>query len=89
MRMMTGRDLIIYIIQNGLENEPVYEDGKILGFMNELEAAVKFNVSTSTIRVWIGLKMLDGVLIGNVWYIPANTKSPMEIDTAQNGVNNV
>ena len=87
--MMTGRDLIIYIIQNGLENEPVYEDGKILGFMNELEAAVKFNVSTATIRVWIGLKMLDGVLIGGAWYIPANAKNPMKIETAQNGVNNV
>ena len=84
---MTGRDLIIYIIQNGLENEPVYEDGKILGFMNELEAAVKFNVSAATIRVWIGLKMLDGVLIGGVWYIPANANNPME--PAQNGVNNV
>lgn len=89
MRMMTGRDLIIYIIQNGLENEPVYEDGKILGFMNELEAAVKFNVNTATIRVWIGLKMLDGVLIGGIWYIPANAKNPMNKDTAQNGVNNV
>lgn len=86
---MTGRDLIIYIIQNGLENEPVYEDGKILGFMNELEAAVKFNVSAATIRVWIGLKMLDGVLIGGVWYIPGNAKNPMGIETAQNGVNNV
>ena len=86
---MTGRDLIIYIIQNGLENEPVYEDGHILGFMNELEAAVKFNVTTATIRVWIGLKMLDGVLIGGVWYIPSNAKNPMEIETAQNGVNNV
>ena len=87
--MMTGRDLIIYIIQNGLENEPVYDDGNILGFMNEMEAAVKFNVSTATVRVWIGLKMLDGVLIGGVWYIPANSKNPMEIETAQNGDTNV
>ena len=86
---MTGRDLIIYIIQNGLEDKPVYEDGNILGFMNEMEAAVKFNVSTSTVRVWIGLKMLDGVLIGGVWYIPANAKNPMAIETAENGVNNV
>lgn len=76
--MMTGRDLIIYIIQNGLENEPVYEDGKILGFMNEMEAAVKLNVSAATIRVWIGLKMLDGVLIGGTWYIPANANNPMK-----------
>ena len=82
---MTGRDLIIYIIQNGLEDKPVYEDGNILGFMNEMEAAVKFNVSAATVRVWVGLKMLDGVLIGGVWYIPANAKNPMVIETAQNG----
>ena len=87
--MMTGRDLIIYIIQNGLEDKPVYEDGNILGFMNEMEAAVKFNVSTATVRVWIGLKMLEGVLIGGVWYIPTNAKNPIELEAAQNGDTNV
>ena len=80
--MMMGRDLIIYILQNGLENEPVYENGRILGFMNEVEAAVKFNVSMATIRTWIGLKMLDGVLVEDTWYVPTNAKNPMEIESA-------
>lgn len=76
--MMTGRDLIIYILANGLEDEPLYKDGNILGFMNELEAAVKFNVSTATIRTWVELGMLDGVLIGKVLYIPSKASSPLE-----------
>lgn len=79
--MMTGRDLIIYILQNGLENEPIYENGRILGFMNEIEAAVKFGVSNATIRTWIGLKMLDAVLVGDTYYIPNNAKNPMAIET--------
>lgn len=82
LRMMTGRDLIVYILKNGLENEPIYEDGKILGFMNVEEAAVKFNVSTPTIHAWAKLGMLDSVAIGKALYIPANAECPMEI---QNG----
>lgn len=80
--MMTGRDLIIYILQNDLENEPLYEDGKILGFMNELEAAIKFGVSTATVRTWVKLRHLDGVFIGNVLYIPANAKDPRETENS-------
>ena len=77
--MMTGRDLIVYILQNGLENEPIYEDGKILGFMNEMGAAIKFGVSTATIRVWADLNTLDAVKIGNDYYIPANAINPLKL----------
>ena len=35
---MTGRELILYILSNGLENEPVFKDGKFIGFMTEEEA---------------------------------------------------
>ena len=41
---MTGRELIIYILENDLENEPVFQDDKLIGFLNEREAAVKLNV---------------------------------------------
>lgn len=75
---MTGKDLIIYILQNGLENKPVIENGHLLGFMNELEAAVKFKVGTATIRVWIDMGHLDGFKIGNTIYIPANSTDPRD-----------
>ena len=69
---MTGRELIIYILANGLEDEPIYEDGKILGFITATEAAEKFNVGLATIKVWINEGTLDGIRIGEELYIPAN-----------------
>ena len=69
---MTGRELIIYILANGLEDKPIYEDGKILGFITATEAAEKFNVGLATIKVWINEGTLDGIRIGEELYIPAN-----------------
>lgn len=67
---MTGRDLIIYILQNHLEDEEVFKDGKLLGFMTETEAAEKFNVGLATIRVWINNDQLQGIRIGEQIYVP-------------------
>lgn len=75
---MTGRDLIIYILSNGLENEPIVKDGKLIGFMTVGEAAAKMDVGDATVRVWILQNRLDNVLIGNTFYIPADSKSPLE-----------
>ena len=70
--MMTGRELIIYILQNHLEDEPIFKDGQLLGFMTEIEAAIKFDVGVSTINVWYQLKQIPGFVIGDQLYIPAN-----------------
>lgn len=75
---MTGRDLIIYILTNGLEDQQVFEDGKFIGFMDLNEAAVKFEVGTSTVRVWINDGLLPAIRIGDVIYIPADAKNPKE-----------
>ena len=75
---MTGRDLIIYILAHGLEDEPVFENGRFIGFMTAEEAAVKMNVGVMTIRIWVGLGQLHGITIGETLYIPADAKSPME-----------
>ena len=74
--MLTGRELIIYILQNHLEDEPIFDDGIFLGFMSEMEAAVKFNVGTATIRVWYERGMLKGIKLGDVIYIPVNATRP-------------
>ena len=73
---MTGRDLIIYILKNNLEDKPVFEDGVLLGFLNESEAAVKFEVGVATIRVWYEAGLLEGVKINDAIYIPAETERP-------------
>lgn len=66
---MTGRDLIIYILKNNLENEDIFLDGKIVGFLKIEEAAEKFNVEISTIITWIVLGRINAIRIGNCYYI--------------------
>ena len=73
---MTGRDLIMYILQNGLEDEPLYKDGRVLGFMTVHEAATKAGVGPATIELWASLKKIDSVKIGSTIYIPVNIKFP-------------
>ena len=69
---MTGKDLILYILQNDLEDEPLYENGNLLGFMNSDEAALKFKVGSATIEIWCQMGILPNVLIGDRYYIPVN-----------------
>ena len=75
---MTCKELMIYILENGLENEPVFKDGKFVGFITASEAAEKMNVGVATIYVWVSQKLLDGILICNRLYIRADSKSPIE-----------
>lgn len=62
---MTGRDLIIYILENGLEDEPVVKDGKLIGFMSVADVAVAMEVSYPTVLVWVNQGMLDSVHFDN------------------------
>ena len=69
---MIGKDLIIYILSNNLENEPVYKDGKLLGFLTIEEAAVKLEVGTPTILALMFQGKLDAICIGSEYFISAD-----------------
>ena len=73
---MTGKDLIIYILQNNLEDEVVIKDGVFIWLMNEEEAAVKFNVGVATVKAWYVCGMLDGTKIGDHLYFLRNANDP-------------
>ena len=75
---MTGRDLIIYILENNLEDEPVFKDGRVSGYMTVAEAAAKFNVGQATIYAWIVKGWIECIDIGSVVYIPANANAPVQ-----------
>lgn len=75
---MTGRELIIYILENGLENEPVFKNGNFIGFSTIGEVAAKTNVGTATVHAWINQGRLNSVAVCDGIYIPANFKSPLE-----------
>ena len=73
---MTGKELILYILQNDLENEIVIEDGVFVWLMNEEEAAVKFGVGVATVKAWHVCGMLKGTKIGDHLYFLRNVKDP-------------
>lgn len=77
---MTGKDLIIYILQNSLENEEVFKDGNInfdlFGLMSAEEAAAKFNVGMATVVTWRMFNNLEGVQIGDSLYFMKNATDP-------------
>lgn len=72
---MTGRDLIIYILENHLEDEELFKDGKIPGLLTYEEAAVKFGVGKERIIAWVKLGYLKSFKIYGRTYIP-ETEEP-------------
>ena len=82
---MTGRDLIIYILENHLEDEELFKDGKIPGLMTYEEAAVKFGVGVDTIKAYIVLGYLNAVTIYGNHYIPENAELNYVITMAKGG----
>lgn len=77
---MTGRDFIIYIMENGLENQEV---GTMIfntpAFLSITEAAKKFNVGESTIRAWVKYGNLKAFVVNGKLRIPSNAKVEREL----------
>ena len=70
--MLTGGELIKYIVNNDLTKEPVFKDGKFIGFVTEEEVAVKMEVGVYTVRMWINQGLIDGIKLMDMVYIPYN-----------------
>lgn len=75
---MTGRDFIIYLLENGLEDKPIYSDGRLLGFVTLMEAAAKFGVGAETVRAWCDLGVLPYIYIEGRYFIPALAKPTLK-----------
>jgi hypothetical protein len=73
---MTGKDLIIYILQNNLEDEVVLSDGFFVGFMDQNEAAAKFSVGVWTIWAWYSIGAIDGIKVGDDLYFRKDVQDP-------------
>lgn len=68
---MTGRDLIIYILEHNLEDKPVVGKNGIIGsfLLTVDQAAMRLNVGNSTIRTLCGLGKLKSIVSGSALYI--------------------
>lgn len=60
---MSGRELIVYILENHLEDEEVFKDGKFVGFLTLEEAAIKLGSGTATVQVLLGMNEIDGIIM--------------------------
>ena len=68
---MTGKDLIVYILKNNLEDEPVFKNGKLLGFVTLEQAAIRLNVGIETVKTMIKLDIIDNpIKLGDTYLIP-------------------
>ena len=71
---MTGRELIIHILSNGLEESDISEL-----FVSESEAADRLNVGIATIKAWYELGLIKCININGVTYVlPNKTLSQFE-----------
>lgn len=77
---MTGKELILYILQNNLENEVVIKDGIFVWLMDEREAAARFNVGVETVRAWYICGSISGTKIGDHLYFLRNVSDPRKDD---------
>ena len=73
---MTGKELIIYILKNNLEDEVVFLNGTFIGFMTIEETAQKFDVGVETIKIWYKLGWIDGIKFGDTLYFLKDTSDP-------------
>lgn len=74
--MLTAKEWMVYILQNELEDEPLFKDGKLLGFLTIEEAAAKFDVGVATVQLWIKDYGLPAMTIGNQVFIPMSAQRP-------------
>ena len=69
---MTGRELIMYILENHLEDEPVFQNGTFVGYVSDVKFAEILGVGVATVRAWIMMgRIKDAIMIGDIMFVPA------------------
>lgn len=69
--IVTGREMIIYILANGLEDEEVIKDGRIMGFIRDDDLAVQLGYGPSTVKALIVIGDIpNGVNIDDRYFVP-------------------
>lgn len=69
--MITGRDLIIYILNNNLEDKPIFQNGTFMGYWTIEYYAQEMTVGVETVKAWINMGAIKGAIpIGGTYLIP-------------------
>lgn len=68
--MITGRDLIIYILENGFEDVPIFSNETFIGFYTIEQYAERSGYGVETIKAKIIMGQIEGaVSIGDTYLI--------------------
>ena len=79
---MTGRELIMYILENHLEDEPVFQNGTFVGYVSDVKFAEILGIGVATVRAWIMMgRIKDAIVIGDAKFVPT-----IYINTLKSGV---
>jgi hypothetical protein len=70
--VMTGRQLIVYILENKLEDTEVFANGRLIGYLPVNEIALKFDSGSETVKVFAKQFNFTPIVINGVVYYPAN-----------------
>lgn len=82
---MTGRELIMYILENHLEDEPVFQNGTFVGYMSDIKFAETLGVGLATVHTWALLGYIKGaIMIDETMYIPINHVTQIKTEQTQN-----
>ena len=74
---MTGRELMMFILENNLENENIFSENILSSIcMSASEAAIKFDTGISTINTWIKTGMIPSLTIDGITYVYKNAVDP-------------
>lgn len=77
---MTGRELIIYILENGLEDKEVFggEASFESVFYTADEAAILWGCGSATVKALIEMRRVKGFKIGDCYFVLAKHTNPFE-----------
>lgn len=75
---MTGRELIIYILENGLEDKELFSQNLTPLFISVEKAAVRWNCGTATVKAMIEIGKVKGAKIADEYFVLASQPNPFE-----------
>lgn len=67
---MTGREMILYILENHLEDDDIFANGCPVGFTPVNKAAVKLGVGEAILTSWIQTGQIEAVKIAGRYFVP-------------------
>lgn len=81
---MTGKELIVYILEHDLVNEEIFKDNHCALFMTDMEVAALLGTGPSTVRAMYSMGLLRGFEVGNSLFLLKDYVRPRN-DTIEKG----